>query len=186
MRPRARLWLAMLGMSSLMWVVLGSAFPPGGQGASGSSATQSPPVFTPAHPTALDAIKDFFERRHPPVQPVAFTHNVHLTNRMRCTNCHVGVDQGPEAAIPNVQLCMTCHRVIGANHPEIKKVAAYMARGEEIPWERVYDYSRSAHVKFDHAAHIRAKVACASCHGDMTRQTTAQRAVNLTIVSGGQ
>jgi hypothetical protein len=167
--------------SALVRAFFRAVLPQVGQLTPGGSASQSSPVFTPAHPSALDAVRDFFERRRPPVQPVAFAHNVHLANGMQCTGCHVGVDQGPDAVIPNVKLCMTCHEVIAKDHPEIKKIAAYMARGEEIPWDRVYDYSPSAHVKFNHAAHIRSKVACASCHGEMTRQTTAQRVVSLTM-----
>ncbi len=53
---------------------------------------------------------------------------------------------------------MTCHQVIDTNNPEIKKIAAYQARGEDIPWVRVYNYSASAHVRFNHAPHIRAGV----------------------------
>ncbi len=116
-----------------------------------------------------------------PIQPIAYTHKVHLAKGMQCTDCHTGVERGPDAAIPSVKLCMICHQVIATDRPEIKKVAAYMARGEEIPWQRVYEFSPSTHVKFNHAPHIRAKVACASCHGDMTQQTVAVRAVNLTM-----
>ena len=71
--------------------------------------------------------------------------------------------------------------MIATDRPEIKKIAAYKARGEEIPWVRVYNYSESAHVRFNHAPHIRADVDCATCHGDMTKQTTAERKVNLNM-----
>ena len=40
-------------------------------------------------------------------------------------------------------------------------------RGIEIPWQRVYGFTREAHVRFNHAPHIRAKVECATCHGDI-------------------
>src|SRR5690242_13851255 len=66
------------------------------------------PVFTPAHRTALDAMRDFFNRHSEPVQPMAFTHKAHLANGMQCTNCHAGVDTGPDAAIPGVKFCMMC------------------------------------------------------------------------------
>jgi len=56
-----------------------------------------------------------------------------------------------------------------------------MSRGEDIPWQRVYDFTPSAHVKFNHAPHVRANVPCATCHGDMRQQTVAVRAVNLTM-----
>jgi Cytochrome c7 and related cytochrome c len=143
------------------------------------SPAQGPSVYSPAHRSVPDAVKDFFGRRTKPVQPIAFPHNVHLAKGIQCADCHASVEKGPVASIPSVKLCMACHQIIAADHPEIKKVAGYLARGEEIPWQRVYAYNPSAHVKFNHAPHIRAKVSCASCHGDMTRQTVAMRAVDL-------
>ncbi len=142
---------------------------------------QGSPFFTPAHPSVPEAIRDFFNRRRPPTQPVAFAHQVHLAKGMQCDQCHAGVDRGPDAVIPGVNSCMACHRVAARDRPEIRKVAAYSARGEEIPWEQVYSFSHSAHLKFNHAAHLRAKVACVSCHGDMRQETTAQPLVNLTM-----
>ena len=89
--------------------------------------------------------------------------------------------EGPDARIPSVNFCMTCHQVIATDKPEIKKLAAYRARGEDIPWQRVYGFEPSAHVKFNHAPHIRAGVDCATCHGDMTKATVAERKVNHTM-----
>lgn len=151
-------------------------------GASGPSTYVTTGVYTAAHPTASAAIKDFLDI-HPehPVQPIAYTHTVHLAKGLPCTFCHVGVDQGPEARIPGVNVCMSCHSSIATDRPEIKKIAAYMARGEEIPWVRVYNYSESAHVRFNHAPHIRAGVDCALCHSDLTKQTTAERKVNMNM-----
>ncbi len=138
-------------------------------------------VFTPAHRTVLDSVREFFSLHRPPVQPIAYTHKVHLANGMQCTDCHVSVEKGPVASIPGVQLCMTCHQLIATDKPEIKKLAAYQQRGEDIPWQRVYDYPPSAHVKFNHAPHIRAGVECKTCHGDMTQRTVAVRTVNMTM-----
>ena len=39
-------------------------------------------------------------------------------------------------------------------------------RAIEIPWQRVYGFTREAHVRFNHAPHIRASVDCSTCHGD--------------------
>jgi hypothetical protein len=132
-------------------------------------------VFTPAHASDWDAVRDFL--RHParPVQPIAYTHKVHLANGMQCVQCHVGVDTGPDARLPSVKLCMMCHHAIATDKPEIQKLAAYYQRGEDIPWQRVYDYPRGAHVKFNHAPHLRAAVECKVCHGEMSRQTVAVR-----------
>jgi hypothetical protein len=138
-------------------------------------------VFTPAHKNLFDAAKEFIDWRTTPVQPIAFTHKVHLEKGLQCTDCHTSVEQGPRAGLPGVQLCMTCHQVIATDRPEIKKVAGYLARGEEIPWQRVYEFQPSAHVYFQHAPHIRAGVACGSCHGDLKQQTVAVRAVELNM-----
>ena len=144
--------------------------------------TPGPDVFTPAHSSPLSALLDFLDM-HPkhPAQPIQFPHATHIAKGLPCMACHTGVDVGPDATIPGVKFCMTCHSVIATDRPEIKKVAAYQARGEDIPWVRVYDYSASAHLKFNHAPHIRAGVDCSSCHGDLSKQTTAERAVNLTM-----
>ena len=153
----------------------------GAQRAGEHARARVSPVFTPAHRSVLDAVRDFFNRRPAPVQPIAYTHKVHLAKGMQCTDCHTAVETGPVASIPRVEVCMTCHQTIATDKPEIKKLAAYQQRGEDIPWQRVYAYSPTVHVKFNHAPHIRAGVECKMCHGDMTRQTVAVRAVDLNM-----
>lgn len=138
-------------------------------------------IFTPAHPSLRAAFADFFGIRPDPVQPIAFTHKAHLANNLTCEVCHTGVTQGPQAGIASAKFCMACHLVIAADKPEVKKLAEYVARGEDVPWQRVYDYNASAHVRFNHAPHIRAGVACANCHGDLTQQTVAVKAVDLNM-----
>jgi hypothetical protein len=175
-------WLLLVVLAfSCMWALVKAASrSPVGQADPPAYVTSG--VFTPAHPTASQAVRDFLDF-HPehPVQPIAYTHAVHLANGMKCEDCHVGVDKGSDARIPGVSDCMTCHQVIATDRPEIKKIAAYAARGEDISWVRVYSYSDSAHVKFNHAPHIRAHIECATCHGDMTKQTTAERKKNLNM-----
>lgn len=164
-------------------IVLGCSVLEWGLRAQAQSASPAPSdeVFTTQHRTVLAAIREYLGILPTPVQPIAFTHKVHLANGLQCVNCHTGVDQGPDARIPSVNFCMNCHRVIATDKPEIKKVAAYFARGEDIPWERVYGFEPSAHVKFNHAPHIRAGIDCKECHGDMTTQTVAERKVNFTM-----
>ena len=73
---------------------------------------------------------------------------------------------------------MLCHAKLGRDKPEVKKVIAYADQKIEIPWQRVYEFAPSAHVKFKHAPHYRAGVQCATCHGDMTQATVAVKTVN--------
>jgi hypothetical protein len=138
--------------------------------------------FTTAHPNLLDAAKDYFDIYPTHVQqPIAFNHQIHLKNGMQCTDCHKGVMQGPDAGIPSVKFCMTCHQVIATDKPEIKKVATYYKKGEDIPWRPVFWFYQSAHVKFRHAPHIRAGIDCAKCHADMRNRTVAVRKADLTM-----
>lgn len=139
------------------------------------------PVFTPAHRTVLDAVKEFFFYQSTPVQPIAFNHSLHLQHGMQCSSCHAGVTLGPNAGIPSVSFCMACHQVIAADKPEIKKLAAYAAKGQDVPWQRVYWFYPTAHVQFWHAPHVNAGVSCEQCHGDMSQQTVAVKKTDLTM-----
>jgi hypothetical protein len=107
-------------------------------------------------------------------QPIAYSHKQHLALGLQCLDCHSSADTSAAATIPSVRKCMLCHAKIATNKPEIKKLAVYAASKREIPWERIYGFPVEASVKFRHAPHIRAKVDCATCHGDMTQATTAQ------------
>jgi Cytochrome c7 and related cytochrome c len=169
---------AAVAAGALVWVLVKSASPAENQAPASQSVSS---VFTPAHRNLRDAVMDFFNRHREPVQPIAFTHKVHLANGLHCTDCHVGVDTGPDARIPGVSFCMTCHQVIATKNPEIVKLAEFQKRGEDIPWQRVYNYSPTEHVKFNHAPHIRAGVDCTTCHGDMRQRTVAVRTVNMTM-----
>ena len=135
-------------------------------------------VFTPAHRTFSDAARDFFWIRSKPEQPIPFPHKTHIEKKAECTDCHESVEKGPIAGIPSVKTCMICHSQIATDHPLIKQVTDYSNKGIEIPWQRVYGFTREAHVRFNHAPHIRASVNCATCHGDVAKQTVAERVVD--------
>jgi Cytochrome c7 and related cytochrome c len=141
----------------------------------------TPQVFTPAHPTVLDSAREFLGWRDNAVQPLAFTHKRHVENQITCTACHEGVQQSAIAGIPNIKVCMRCHALFAKDRPEIKKLTAIFNSGLDLPWQRVYGFSPSAHVKFNHAPHIHAGVDCSTCHGDVTVMTVAVRAVNLNM-----
>ena len=76
---------------------------------------------------------------------------------------------------------MICHESIAVDRPLIKQVADHYKRGVDLNWQRVYGYPQESHVRFNHAPHLRAKVDCAACHGDIAKQTVAQRNVELTM-----
>ena len=127
-------------------------------------------VFTPAHRTMADATSAFFAIRSTPRQPIPFPHQIHIEKQALCVDCHESVEKGPIAGIPSVKTCMICHSQIATDRPLIKQVTDYSEKGIEIPWQRVYGFTREAHVRFNHAPHIRASVDCATCHGDLSKQ----------------
>ncbi len=110
----------------------------------------------------------------PSVQPIAYSHKQHLALGLQCLDCHSTADTSAAATIPSVRKCMLCHAKVAAAKPEIRKLAAFFASKREVPWRRVYGFPQESLVKFQHAPHARAKVACATCHGDMTQASTAE------------
>jgi hypothetical protein len=77
---------------------------------------------------------------------------------------------------------MSCHEDIGnPGDARIQTLRAYAARGEDLPWKRVYGFVEEAHVRFNHAPHLRVDVECSNCHGDLTQMTVAWRAVDHTM-----
>ena len=110
-------------------------------------------------------------------QPVAYSHKQHLALGLQCLDCHSQADVAAAATIPSVTKCMLCHAKVGTAKPEVKKLAAYAAARQEVPWERVYGFPRESLVRFRHAPHIRKGVTCSTCHGDMTQVAAARRLV---------
>jgi hypothetical protein len=58
------------------------------QGASAASTVdenQSRPVFTTAHETVGDAVRDFFSMRRAAVQPIPLPHKTHVATGLTCT-----------------------------------------------------------------------------------------------------
>jgi Cytochrome c7 and related cytochrome c len=164
---RPALGLQLLALASLLMAV-----------ACGSQPEALPStVFTPAHRTTAAAARDFFAIRPAAVQPIPFPHKTHIAKKAVCADCHESADKGPVAGIPSVKTCMICHSQIATDKPLIKQVTGYSEKGIEIPWQRVYGFTREAHVRFNHAPHIRASVDCSTCHGDVANQT-AERAVD--------
>ena len=144
----------------------------------------SSPQFTTAHATYGDAARHFLSIKSKPEQPIDFPHKIHQVNEIgiECQECHSGVMRGARAGLPSINFCMTCHESIGdAADARIQTLRNSAKRGEDLAWQRVYGFLDESHVRFNHAPHMRAKVECATCHGDLTSMTVAQRAVDHTM-----
>ena len=143
---------------------------------------QSGGVFTTARPTVAVAAAEFFDWRSEPEQPLEFPHDIHAGKQIACTEyCHEAVSTGPVAGLPSVRTCMVCHNTIATDRPRIQQLTAMRERGEDFVWQRVYGYPPAAHVRFNHAPHIRKEVQCATCHGPIHEGTVARRTVSLTM-----
>ena len=175
--PQNRSGMLVLVLASVAAVILSSCSDP----KSPDPASSESQVFTPEHPTVAAAVKEFVGWRATPVQPIAFPHSKHIANGVACTTCHTGVDKGAVAGIPSVKLCMGCHEFLATDRPEVKKLTAYYNSGLDISWMRVYGFASSAHVKFNHSPHIRARIDCSRCHGDLANMTVAVRAVEINM-----
>ena len=99
-----------------------------------------------------------------PEQPIAFSHQLHAGKLgMDCLYCHYGAEKSAISNIPPVSTCMGCHKIAASDKPEIQKLTGFAERGEPIPWVEVYKLP--AHVKYNHKRHIKAGIACQTCHG---------------------
>lgn len=144
---------------------------------------QTDDVFTTARPTLAAAVNDFFGTHQVEVpQPFPFPHSTHVGRQIACTEyCHESVSEGPVAGLPSVRTCMSCHRTQATNRPRIRLITAMYQQGRDITWNRVFGYPPTAHVRFNHAPHIRAEVECSTCHGNIGAQQVARRNVDMTM-----
>jgi hypothetical protein len=103
-------------------------------------------------------------RGYAPLQPIAYSHAVHAGGmRIPCQYCHYGAERGRYAGIPPAAVCLNCHTQVLPDHPEIRKVRAAVAEGKPIAWVRVHNLPDFAY--FNHGAHVKAEIACQTCHG---------------------
>jgi hypothetical protein len=110
-------------------------------------------------------------------QPVLFSHRVHAaTARLECLDCHGGATQGDAATIPSAEACLVCHASLRTESPEVAKVAKAAARGERLPWARVYQVPDF--VFFGHREHLAAGVGCGECHGPVEARDALRKEVS--------
>ncbi len=112
-------------------------------------------------------------------QPIAFSHASHAEMGITCLACHAGANRGAKAGIPSISLCVTCHRGIIPNHPEVKKVLEHYEKQEPIFWRKVNVMPSTAMVFFKHRPHVRAGIDCSRCHGDVASMALARPVIDL-------
>ena len=108
----------------------------------------------------------YLEVGYRPKQPVPYSHKLHAGDLgIDCRYCHNFVEKSAEANIPPTQTCMNCHTLILPESEKLLPVRESWATGKPLQWIRVHKLPEYAY--FDHSAHLRAGVGCASCHGNV-------------------
>jgi len=108
----------------------------------------------------------YLEVGYRPEQPVPYSHKLHAGDLgIDCRYCHNFAEVSHEANVPPVQTCMNCHTLIKPNSEKLAAVQESWATGRPLQWIRVHKLPEYAY--FDHSAHLRAGVGCASCHGNV-------------------
>lgn len=105
------------------------------------------------------------------VNEVPFDHTIHAGQYgIPCLDCHVYADKSPVAGLPSGRKCMGCHKFVASDKPAIQKLRERVAAGQPLTWLRVF--AVPDFIYFSHRMHVRAKVSCTECHGDMAAQKT--------------
>lgn len=117
-----------------------------------------------------------------PEQPLAFSHQMHLTSGLACQMCHTNPDPGAQMTFPPTQTCLSCHRTMARDGPTITRLQAFSDSGQPIPWVRVYELTPG--VTWNHRSHLDAGIHCATCHGDVAQfDTMAERTATAAMAS---
>lgn len=146
-----------------------------------------------------------------PEQPIFYSHKVHAgTNQISCLYCHGNTEDGKQANIPSLNVCMNCHMNITeyTGEPlkdsegneidgtaEIAKLhkAVGFAKGQtannwsmdttmKYPIEWVKIHSLPDHVYFNHSQHVKAgKVQCQTCHGEIQNMDEVKQFAELSM-----
>lgn len=145
-----------------------------------------------------------------PTQPIYYSHKVHAgLNQINCLYCHTGAQEGKQATIPSVNVCMNCHvniKEYGGEQliaedgtkingtAEIKKLYSYAgfkglpgetwdpatANAKPIEWVKIHNLPD--HVYFNHSQHVKAgQIACQKCHGEIQEMGEVKQHSDLSM-----
>ena len=110
---------------------------------------------------------------------ISFSHKRHSALKIECKYCHASVEDESLAGFPAAAKCMTCHRTIKSDSPDIQRLAALPAGRKPFPSQRVY--TLPDYVFFSHARHRRAEVDCRTCHGDVLAGSVVTKQVSTSM-----
>jgi hypothetical protein len=120
------------------------------------------------------------QNRKTPVQPINFSHQIHVQKvGLQCTHCHYSVEKSQAAGIPPLQTCMNCHQSVATDRPEIQKLTKYWEEKKPVPWQRIYRLPIRNYIYFSHKRHIKAGLECVNCHGHVEVMPVMKRVPKL-------
>jgi hypothetical protein len=140
----------------------------------------------------------FYDRGYAPEQPINYSHKLHAGDLgIDCRYCHFNSERGKHAGIPPTSVCLGCHAPdkggVNGDKPEIQKLIAMATaesgaytdehgvvhEGGAIHWNRVHKLPDF--VYFSHQWHVKAGVACQTCHGPIQEMTVVRQFSNLNM-----
>lgn len=147
------------------------------------------------------------QQNYEPEQPIYYSHKVHAgINQISCLYCHTGAQEGKQATIPSVNVCMNCHLAINeyTKGPELHKADGslvngtaeikklyeyagwdeaaqqYTGKGKPIEWVRIHNLPD--HVYFNHSQHVTVgQQQCQTCHGNITEMDEVYQFTDLSM-----
>jgi menaquinone reductase, multiheme cytochrome c subunit len=97
-------------------------------------------------------------------QPVSFNHKKHVEQGLGCDACHRFFKTQTFSGMPDLNICLECHKEPVTKNPEEEKIRQSSQKGKEIAWKRIYE--QPDHVFFSHRRHVvLGKLSCQTCHG---------------------
>lgn len=105
-------------------------------------------------------------------QPLPFNHALHIEDvGAACSDCHIYVETGMRATIPNLQVCSDCHEEAIGESADEAWLTEQISSDTPIPWQKLYHVPD--HVFFSHRRHTAvAQIECQTCHGPMAERTS--------------
>jgi hypothetical protein len=138
----------------------------------------------------------FDDKGYAPLQPIAFSHQHHAGElKIDCAFCHFNAERGKHAGVPPMSVCLGCHGAdkgaVQNKSPQIAKLLDIAEKGSYtdqdgivheggvVHWNRVHKLPD--HVYFSHQWHVKAGVACQTCHGPVEEMAVVRQHATLSM-----
>ena len=124
-----------------------------------------------------------YNKGYMPEQPIPYSHELHAGQlKIDCKYCHTATEVSRHASVPSLNICMNCHLNVNVREearPHIERLQQAYMNNEPIKWEKVH--LLPDHVKFNHAAHVRADKQCQECHGPIEKMPIVYQHSDLSM-----